>query len=863
MRDSGPPVFVPRKAEIFLLTCTLFVCPLLFFTDLTRNPYYFQIVLLNCSVWLLVLLRMAEAFAPGGICLRRDALLAPWLAWLGVCLVSSCVSYFGHNSFFRPAIASEGARVGLFTLTNCFMVYMISSRIGWGRNDADRSVSGWILFLVVWSLLWLFFPALRGFSGESGIPAKFWDPYGGILWAAGFAAVFYLLRRGTHEDFLHAVFAVGALASVYGVLQYFQVELIWPKVLNPYGNRSVTTFGNPNFASSYAVMLVPLAVAYFLESRKASQRIFYGFLFFLYESFLLCSLTRSSWIGAGVALAVLFSVRACREKLVAQKKITAWLAAAALALVLLWPAGSLKNYRPIVLGRIGEAIFSVKGSSVAFPETGMRSYGSWHQRLLIWSSCWQMGLENPVSGKGWGMLELFYPWYQGPLLEKFPSMRNLRTHANNAHNEFLEIWSQTGLLGLGVFFWFCAVLIFWFRRFYRKAGEDDRFRSAPILAALAGMLTDNLLNVSLHFAVPAFLFWWLAGALSSRISPPQERVFRPVWLRPVLALAAAAALCGVGLWCAQFMRETHYFRGFKFMRRNDFFAAAKELKAAHDWNSREVNNNYELGNAYARTGDYRKADWAYGEALKANCGYDEIFFNAALIKGKKLGKWEESVKYLEMSLWINPLNHLSYVSIAEAFMQVPGRYDARGAEIMTRAVEIFPRDSNHANTLGYFKTRIGDYRAARQAYSRGLMLDPDNRMLEANLRKVLAQIGQNSDPALEWLGIYEELKARMARSDFSDSALNLARKAAEKNPLNLQSGIYVARMLMVRGDLAGAESSLRQVLAADYNLAAAHFGLAMILEKRGESQGARAELNEVLRIDPSNRPASEMLKSLS
>jgi len=96
--------------------------------------------------------------------------------------------------------------------------------------------------------------------------------------------------------------AAGALASCYGVLQYFGVELVWPRLLNPYGNRSVSTFGNPNFISSYLVMLLPFALAYLMSAEKTAHRLLYGFIFLSYAAMLMASLTRSSWGGAAAAL---------------------------------------------------------------------------------------------------------------------------------------------------------------------------------------------------------------------------------------------------------------------------------------------------------------------------------------------------------------------------------------------------------------------------------------------------------------------------------------------------------------------------------------------------------------------------------
>src|SRR6185295_15420551 len=138
------------------------------------------------------------------------------------------------------------------------------------------------------------------------------------------------------------------------------------------------------------------------------------------------------------------------------------------------PNSTVEGYTPSVLGRITEiawiwtkaapaAVSSLPTTTSALA-SGTVVYAPWHQRLLIWACAWQMGLENPFTGNGWGLFELFYPFYQGPLLLSVDLFRVLRTHANNAHNEVLEVFSQTGLLGLGVFVWLWAAFTETFRR---------------------------------------------------------------------------------------------------------------------------------------------------------------------------------------------------------------------------------------------------------------------------------------------------------------------------------------------------------------------------------------------------------------
>jgi len=106
------------------------------------------------------------------------------------------------------------------------------------------------------------------------------------------------------------------------------------------------------------------------------------------------------------------------------------LTAALLLTVVSWPKSSTASYSETVFGRLSEVNRVTKGT-----------YGAVTQRLLIWLGPGKWFRTHPWLGQGWGCFELFYPYYQGPLLKE-KGLTNYRTHANNAHNEILENWAQ-------------------------------------------------------------------------------------------------------------------------------------------------------------------------------------------------------------------------------------------------------------------------------------------------------------------------------------------------------------------------------------------------------------------------------------
>src|SRR5262249_49489972 len=134
-------------------------------------------------------------------------------------------------------------------------------------------------------------------------------------------------------------------------------------------------------------------------------------------------------------------------RLASRRRMLGLLLAVGVGLAIFWPGSPLSAKPERPFDRFRELITTVRAH---------KPYGSWDQRRMVWSCAWDMGKERPLVGKGWGFFELFYPFYQGWYLSD-RVFRGFRTHANNAHNVILEIWSQTGTVGLGIWLLIAAL----------------------------------------------------------------------------------------------------------------------------------------------------------------------------------------------------------------------------------------------------------------------------------------------------------------------------------------------------------------------------------------------------------------------
>jgi O-antigen ligase len=646
------------------------VCPILFFTDLTRNPYYTQIALLNIFILGIWLVWLISALRNNAFQWVDSPVNLPLTILFCVAVFSWLNSFYSHPAFI-PSIYSEGSRRIIFMLVNMLMVFLIALR----------------------------------------------------------AKEFISLRL-----VLGITYLVVIVASAYGVAQYFGIELIWPRQLNPYGYRPVSTFGNPNFMSSYLVVVMPVMVADYLFGITGFPKAILFIAIHVALAAILATLTRSSWAGLFMGLAiVLFAARKSEKPI---RSLLLPLLVAMGVLVLAWPQSGVE-YKPIVLDRL-----------IEMKSVTVQTYGSIHQRFLIWLAAWGMVEDHPWFGKGWGCFELFYPFYQGPLL--FIKHLMTRTHANNTHNEILEYWSQIGTVGFGVVIWMWVIFFRSGLSVVRRLGPEMRWLGWGIIGGVAGMLIDNLLNVSIHFAVPAFILWWWVGMLMS-LDPLNVTIHRidltPLWRKSLAVLGAVGIVCLMGRAGAMWAAEVNFFKGFKLSKGGvDLMSAAKYLERAYQWHPLEVNNNYELGNVYARIKNHDKALFMYQRAIDANAGYDEIYFNRATLHMQG-GRNEEAIRNYRICLAINPISQPAYNALAGLYFKEFPKYQKDIEKLYLQGVLLFPGDKDMWNNLGYYYTQVDDWASAIPAYEKAVEIDPQFELARKNLEVVRQRVRGASGPA--------------------------------------------------------------------------------------------------------------------
>ncbi|MFH1238855.1 MAG: tetratricopeptide repeat protein [bacterium] len=658
----------PDKIIRYLFYFLLAVVPLIFFTTLTQNPFYIQIILLQVTAALILAIYLLKFAFSREFKILNTPLDVPLVFLMIVCALSVVISIIRH----------QNTPLAVFLM---------------GMDN--------IIFLI-------------------------------LNWLAIFYLTVYTLNKTAYiKKALMFLLIVAGLASLYGILQYFKIEPIWPQAVDPFGGRCVSTFGNPNFLASFLVLLLPLSLTGMLAAQKRYLKLFLFIISTLMLTALMCTSTRSAWIGLVAALIVIWWFLFLKVK----DKKTIFRHLVYLALI-----GAISL--TVVSNAPGKKVIGERAISTVIIE---KSGTSSSQRFLIWTAVKDMFLDSPLIGTGWGTLELFYPSYQGKYL-KMAKYAPLKTHANRAHNEILQFAAEVGLIGLGMAVWLLVVFIRYTFRLLKKSAPDKEIQYIilGLFSGITGMLVDNLFNVSLHFASPAMVFWVNAGIIISlgNIIEPYPAVVissetvKAKYLPLLKSLVTLLMLLILG-WISwlnvnKFEAAVRYFNGLKYSKgeKVDLNRAAREMEESYKLYPFDVNTDYELGNIYFCQGRLDKAAELYERAKLINFGYAEIYYNLGNTYARQ-GENEKAVYNLEQALQIDPNYVDVYQALGEIYIKA-NNWD-KAKDVYGKIVSLNPLLPAAHLYLGNIYFSLGRMPEAIAEYKKVIELNPANAGAYKNL----------------------------------------------------------------------------------------------------------------------------------
>jgi len=157
-------------------------------------------------------------------------------------------------------------------------------------------------------------------------------------------------------------------------------------------------------------------------------------------------------------------------------------------------------------------VSSFSGASTEL-NPGADGYRGGATRNEIWRASWKMFAAHPIVGVGLGGYWVAITEFHDASGEMTPQ---------EAHNDYLELLSSGGLLGLAIGTWFAVSL---FRRAKENLGSQNRFQRSVCFAAIigiAGVAVHSLVDFGLHLLINALVFVILVMLATKRIEVEQH-----------------------------------------------------------------------------------------------------------------------------------------------------------------------------------------------------------------------------------------------------------------------------------------------------------------------------------------------------
>ncbi len=530
-----------------------------------------------------------------------------------------------------------------------------------------------------------------------------------------------------------AVAGASVLVCGIGILEWFDLSLLgWTTPFFTPGKirRIFSTIGHPNLLASFNLLLICISASGLWAERSARKKWLWGLVIILNMVCLYMTRSRGAWIsllgtsGLMFLTACFIAPRAVRWQ---RRHKVFWIGTSGLILVLAGIGAT------IIFG------YSVPASLMDGSQR-LSSIPAVQSRWIIWQGTFRMFHDHPLLGVGVGMFSRRFPEYRAPELVKYHDEEVRIVHA---HNEYLEILAEMGLIGLCSFLAF-LVLVAWrglggLRFPDGRAPDDRQIWLWGTGAGWIGLLMHGLVSVSLRFTTPSLFMWISMGWVLGLTARNEDR--KP--LLPAPSRRFRAALCfSLAALIMLFMIVPVRDLGYQFWkRRAEIYAksgsgvparyAAKKGLEYRPW---AADLHVLLGSLDYDSGAFADAETRFLTASELDPGMPLIHFNLALagFRQKKLNSAREA---LFENLRLNPMHGPSHRLMAEILIGL-GRHVKAGSHL-ERALERDPGDIRALLLLGNLHALAGNYEMAIKAYQEALRKNPGYKAARENLAIVL------------------------------------------------------------------------------------------------------------------------------
>lgn len=259
---------------------------------------------------------------------------------------------------------------------------------------------------------------------------------------------------------------------LYWHINNFFFNLLPIDVINYiFASRASATFDNPLILATYLALATPFCAYASVHFDKSKERKIARICLLFAIGGLICTGSRSSYIGIGLSLLVL---------LFSNKKVFKKLFPFVIILAIAVPVGLFLRYR--------------NTSSIDFSE-------STKNRFYIWQSCWDLFTKHPILGLGAGT---------EPIHQELITTYGVYNRSH-AHNLFLEMLTEGGIIG---FLFVCSLIFIIVKNIVticKLKNKEYRKYGMLYISSLIGFLTMSMTEFTLQSAKELMILFFVLG----------------------------------------------------------------------------------------------------------------------------------------------------------------------------------------------------------------------------------------------------------------------------------------------------------------------------------------------------------------
>lgn len=586
------------------------------------------------------------------------------------------------------------------------LVLIYLSVSGWGLSRfKNRAVSRLAIppCGIPLLLFWFYGLALIPFSVlpyEAKVSTLYFGSYLAVYWTSANLASRFSVRKAIWTS----VFILLAFVALYSVVQHraapgflFGIERYtdyWK------GGRLGGTYQCPNHIAHLFQMWLPFCLLFLFIPRFGwFWRICFAYALPLFLLLIYQTQSRAGLLGSVAALGTAVLLVLLRKS--RRAFCTALLAVPLLCAGILgglWAGSEMFRSRMQPVVQVVQILAA--GKNIDEHVTDFRPQ--------TWLDTLEMIGRRPATGVG--------PGNYGQVFEDYRHRcQAARVETVHAHNEYLELVAEYGLVGAALVLWIAVSIAVRMIRFIKTAERPyHALPAAAFLGALAGTAVHGFFDFELHIFPNAVMLALLAGCAAAPLlqTEPAER---PGWHAGVQRLFIFAVICAA-VWSMQVMSSSwicaqgdRAFDRQNFQRAEAFYQTARRIDP-QNWQARLGLGKVYYHYRYYELDPVRKRDWALKE-------------QSACREAGRINSKEEEIAYARGGV--------------ELFL---GNRE-EGLNCLRQAARHQRFNDFYWRKLGIELRKAGLYDEALEAFEAARKLDSTNKTVQRNIEWLRAKTG--------------------------------------------------------------------------------------------------------------------------